>query len=163
MMEMLSPLAEPRMAYVEPARPLRTRFQPEHWMLCAARRSYTGRRERERLFGGALFADPVWDILLYLFIAAGEGRHVSVSEVCSAASVPATTALRNIAHMTDRKLLIRCANPEDRRSSHLKLSAAALEKMALCFVAGLRARTEPDLDGVAANDRASAASNFFMP
>jgi hypothetical protein len=35
--------------------------------------------------------------------------------------------------------------------------------MALCFVAGLRARTEPDLDGVAANDRASAASNFFMP
>ncbi len=163
-MEMLSPAAGSRRDFVEAPRPsLKTRFQPEHWMLCAARRSYAGRRERERLFGGALFADPVWDILLYLFIAAGEGRHVSVSEVCSAASVPATTALRNIAHMTDRKLLIRCANPEDRRSSYLKLSAVALEKMALCFAASLRPRAEPEVDGVPAKDRTSGDGGFFMP
>ncbi|MGL6043707.1 MAG: hypothetical protein ACRC1J_07265, partial [Sandaracinobacteroides sp.] len=45
------------------------------------------RRQRERFFDAALFADPVWDILLDLSASRMEDRPVSVSSLCIAASV----------------------------------------------------------------------------
>ena len=99
--------------------------------LANARRRYAGRRERDELFGAALFAEPAWDVLLYLFIAAGENRLISIREACAASSVPETTALRHIAHLKDRGLLQCRVNPADRRSSHLVVSDAAQRKMSL--------------------------------
>jgi hypothetical protein len=98
-------------------------------MLAQARRIYRERRERDTIFGARLFADPVWDLLLDLFIAEEEGRQVSVSSACLAAAVPNTTALRYIQHMAATGLLVRRAHPADRRSTYLLLTASTRAKM----------------------------------
>lgn len=86
-----------------------------------ARRYLRHRRERERLLPD-LFADPAWDMLLDLFAATIERRQVSVSSACIAAAVPPTTALRWIGTLEARGLLVRVADPADRRCTHLRLA-----------------------------------------
>lgn len=83
------------------------------------------RRLRERVFAGDLFADPAWDMLLDLIAARLERTQVSVSSLCIAASVPPTTALRWIRHLTERGLLQREADPEDGRRVFVALSGRA--------------------------------------
>jgi hypothetical protein len=102
-------------------------------ILREARRSYMGRRERDQIFGGRLFADPSWDILLDLFIAQYEGQNVSVSSACIAASVPSTTALRHIAHLVEIGLVVRKPHPRDSRSTFLELTEIGWAKMNLFF------------------------------
>ncbi len=80
------------------------------------------RRLRERYFDAELFADPAWDILLDLFAARFEGVPVSVSSLCIAASVPATTALRWISAMTADGILLRRHDPNDARRVFIDLS-----------------------------------------
>ena len=59
---------------------------------------YRARRDRDVMFDGhgRLFGEPAWDILLDLYIAYHEKSAVSVSSVCIAAAVPATTGLRHL-------------------------------------------------------------------
>jgi hypothetical protein len=95
----------------------------------AAKASYRLRREREKLFGAGLFADPIWDMLLDLLIAAAEGRRVCVSSACIASSVPVSTALRHIAHMEKLGLVMRMPNPKDSRSSYVELTDDAVAKL----------------------------------
>ncbi|MDT9598967.1 winged helix DNA-binding protein [Sphingosinicella rhizophila] len=102
-------------------------------VLREARRSYMSRRERDRIFGGRLFADPSWDILLDLFIAQHEGQNVSVSSACIAASVPSTTALRHIAHLVEIGLVVRRPHPRDSRSTFLELTEKGRTRMNLFF------------------------------
>jgi hypothetical protein len=52
-----------------------------------AERLYAERRRRDEYFPAALFGEPAWDLLLALFIAHDEGRHVSLQEAYSAAKV----------------------------------------------------------------------------
>jgi hypothetical protein len=88
------------------------------------------RRLRDHYFRGALFADPAWDMLLDLFAARLEERRVAVSSLCIAAAVPATTALRWIKSLTDQRLFVRVADPQDGRRVFIELSdeaAAGLE------------------------------------
>jgi DNA-binding MarR family transcriptional regulator len=87
------------------------------------------RRMRDSFFDAALFADPAWDILLDLMAAKLEGQQVSVSSLCIAAAVPATTALRWISSMTENGLLVREHDPEDARRVFITLSADAEEKL----------------------------------
>ncbi|TMM48844.1 winged helix DNA-binding protein [Qipengyuania marisflavi] len=93
------------------------------------RRILKARQARARFFDGDLFADPAWDMLLDLAAARGEGLRVSVTSLCIAAGVPATTALRWIGQMVEAGLLLRVQDPEDRRRAFIALadtSAAAL-------------------------------------
>ncbi|KTE15573.1 hypothetical protein ATE71_07470 [Sphingopyxis sp. H115] len=94
-----------------------------------ARRIIAARRGRERTFGHELFADPAWDVLLDLYAAHQEGRQVSISSLCIAAAVPATTALRWIKTMTDKGILIRAADEHDGRRIHVHLNAAFVATM----------------------------------
>jgi DNA-binding MarR family transcriptional regulator len=89
----------------------------------------TARRQRDAFFNGALFADPAWDILLEVYARHLEGQRITVSNLCSAAHVPSTTALRWIARMEDEGLLVREQDPSDARRSWLELSSAAVEQM----------------------------------
>ena len=91
------------------------------------------RRLRERFFAEELFADPAWDILLDLTAARAEHRRVSVTSLCIAAAVPATTALRWIAQMTEDGLLVREQDQVDRRRSFVALSDEAADGMARYF------------------------------
>ncbi|HYD13171.1 MAG TPA: hypothetical protein VEC11_10020 [Allosphingosinicella sp.] len=82
------------------------------------------RRLRTHYFDADLFADPAWDMLLDLMAARLEGKKVAVSSLCIAAAVPATTALRWIGVLTDSGLVVRAADPEDRRRVHIELAEA---------------------------------------
>lgn len=93
------------------------------------------RRARDRFFPADLFADPAWDILLDLMAARIERRRVAVSSLCIASAVPPTTALRTIAAMTARGLLVRRADDSDRRRVFVELSDSAAEAMMRYFAA----------------------------
>lgn len=88
------------------------------------------RRMRDQYFGGELFADPAWDMLLDLLLARIERRTVAVSSLCIAAAVPPTTALRWIKRLTDEGVFVRTADPRDGRRVFIDLSDAAADAMA---------------------------------
>jgi hypothetical protein len=83
------------------------------------------RRLRDSYLKGGLFADPAWDMLLDLMAARLEKNRVAVSSLCIAAAVPPTTALRWIKTLTDRGILVRCADPADGRRVYIELSDEA--------------------------------------
>lgn len=119
-----------------------TMVGPQDVAITAAARSlYRARRRRDQHFRMLArdFGEPVWDILLDLFVAGREGRFVSVSSSCIAAAVPATTALRWIQHLEDKELLIREPDPIDGRRANLRLTramAAAMESYISDLVSG---------------------------
>ena len=96
----------------------------------AVRRMLRQRRMREQYFPADLFADPAWDMLLDLYAARLERQPVSVSSLCIAAAVPATTALRWIKTMTDAGLFLREADALDGRRIFIALSEGAADAMA---------------------------------
>lgn len=91
------------------------------------------RQARAKFFGGELFADPAWDILLDLTAARAEHQRVSVTSLCIASGVPPTTALRWISQMTEAGLLQRVEDESDRRRAFIELSDKAAEAMARYF------------------------------
>lgn len=93
------------------------------------------RRLRDQFFPADLFADPAWDMLLDLYAAQLEGQPVSVSSLCIAAAVPATTALRWIKTMTDAEIFERQADPHDGRRVFIAMGAKAEAAMARYFEA----------------------------
>ncbi len=91
------------------------------------------RRLREQHFPADLFADPAWDILLDLYAAQLEGKKVSVSSLCIAASVPPTTALRWITSMTENGALVRHQDPHDARRVFIGLSEDSEQRLSRYF------------------------------
>ena len=73
------------------------------------------RRQRERVFGANLFADPAWDMLLELFVQEERGNVTHVSSLCMASAVPTTTALRWIGTLTEAKLIERRPTGSNRK------------------------------------------------
>lgn len=97
------------------------------------RRIIRQRQLRAQMFTGDLFADPAWDILLDLTAARAEHTRVSVTSLCIASGVPATTALRWIGQMVDAGLLDRVEDETDRRRAFIQLSDKAADAMARYF------------------------------
>lgn len=83
------------------------------------------RANRGKALGTNLFADPAWDILLELYAANLGRQSVSVTSLCIAANVPATTALRWIKLLESEGHLVRKDDPFDRRRSFVVISKAA--------------------------------------
>ncbi|HEX9933459.1 MAG TPA: MarR family transcriptional regulator [Allosphingosinicella sp.] len=96
------------------------------------------RRLRDSYFKGGLFADPAWDMLLDLMAARLEKHRVAVSSLCIAAAVPPTTALRWIKTLTDKGVLVRCADPADGRRVYIELSDEAARALAAYIRAAQR-------------------------
>lgn len=92
-----------------------------------------GRQARARFFDAELFSDPAWDMLLDLTAAHAEGAKVSVTSLCIAAGVPATTALRWLKQMVESGVFERVADPDDRRRAFIELSEASVDAMARYF------------------------------
>lgn len=91
------------------------------------------RRSRDYCFDPALFADPAWDMLLELYASHVEQRRISVSSLCVAAHVPATTALRWIAKLEQDGLAVRRDDPNDGRRSWIELTMDGVERMTRYF------------------------------
>ena len=80
------------------------------------------RRQRDQFFKSELFADPAWDILLALFAADLGQCRITVSALCKAAAVPATTALRWLNSLERELLVERSADKYDGRRFYVALS-----------------------------------------
>lgn len=87
------------------------------------------RRQRERHFDADLFADPAWDMMLDLYACWLDRKRVSVSSLCIAASVPATTALRWIKLLEAKGHFVRLPDTHDARRIYVALSPSALLEM----------------------------------
>jgi len=94
------------------------------------------RRMRDEYLDDGLFADPAWDILLDLFAARLERRPVSVSSLCVAAAVPATTALRWIDVLELKGHVTKMADPKDRRRVYVEISDNTATKLDALLAAG---------------------------
>jgi len=87
------------------------------------------RRGRDETFDAGLFADPAWDILLELYGAALRQHRMSVSSVCAASAVPATTALRWIDKLDHIGLITRTPDTFDGRRIWVALTKRATRSM----------------------------------
>ncbi len=105
------------------------------------RQMIANRQARARFFDPELFGDPAWDMLLDLTAAHGEGAQVSVTSLCIAAGVPATTALRWLTQMVESEIFRRVPDPADKRRAFIALSDKAVGAMAGYF-ASLRVPVE---------------------
>lgn len=80
------------------------------------------RRLRASYFAEDLFADPAWDMMLELLKAELSQHRVTVSNLCAAAAVPATTALRWLNSLVEKGLLVRRDDPHDGRRAYVELA-----------------------------------------
>lgn len=94
-----------------------------------ARHLYKERRVRDTALGAAMFHDPVWDVLLDLYAAAGENVRVNVTSACAASGAPPTSALRYIKMMTKEGMLVRDDCRTDARRVYVRLSDKMTQKM----------------------------------
>jgi len=97
------------------------------------RKIIANRQARARFFDDGLFADPAWDMLLDLTAAHAEHRRVSVTSLCIASGVPATTALRWIRQLVETGVFERIADTTDRRRTFIALSQSSQQAMARYF------------------------------
>jgi len=125
--------SQPSLAGKERPRPAIDADATKGELLAFARAVLAGRRNRVRMLTGVDFGEPAWDILLDLFISAGEGRLVSVSGVCVTCSVPPTTALRQVGLLVAAGYLRRIPDENDRRRVFLQLSEEAQQRMVECL------------------------------
>jgi DNA-binding MarR family transcriptional regulator len=98
-------------------------------IVASAERLLQERRKREKFFDADSFGEPVWDILLDLYVAKMRGRQISVSSACIAAHVPPTTALRYIVLMTKKGDVVRVPDEYDSRRVYLELSDKKMASM----------------------------------
>ncbi|MFL0357271.1 MarR family transcriptional regulator [Erythrobacter sp. GH1-10] len=97
------------------------------------RRMIRARQARAKFFDAELFADPAWDMLLDLTAAHAEHKRVSVTSLCIASGVPATTALRWIKQLVASGVFERIADASDGRRAFIALSERSLHAMARYF------------------------------
>ena len=97
------------------------------------RQIIAGRQARAKFFDAELFADPAWDMLLDLTAAHAEHQRVSVTSLCIAADVPATTALRWIKQLVESGVFVRVADSTDKRRAFIGLSEQSTDAMARYF------------------------------
>ncbi len=119
--------AAPRRVRQQFVLPPETQANPE----AIARLLYDQRRLRGEAFGidAKLFSEPAWDLLLDVFIAAGEERVVSVSAAAVGACVPPTTALRCVRVLEERGLVTTRPHPTDGRMKIVRLTPASRDMM----------------------------------
>lgn len=86
-------------------------------------------RKREQWFERDLLAEPVWNMLMELFVD-GQGPYpMCISSLCTASGAPQTSALRYIRKLTEQGHILRIDDPADKRRVHVRLSTAMRTRM----------------------------------
>jgi len=91
------------------------------------------RQVRSQFFASGFFANPAWDMLLDLAVAAKEYRQVSVTSLSIASCTPPTTTLRWIDVLIEEGLVDRVEDPTDRTLVFVKLTDEGLMALASYF------------------------------
>jgi hypothetical protein len=89
-----------------------------------------GRRRRDDMLGGDVFADPAWDMMLFLFVGRIERRRIAKSDLAVAAAVPASTAFRKMVELIASDLIHEYPDPADGRRTFSDLTDCAFVKLA---------------------------------
>jgi len=93
-----------------------------------ARRLLQAQRERDIALGAPVFRDLAWEIVLSLFAAQEEGRHVTPAALFAATSVAAPAARRWVKALEKQNMLVRIGDPADDGRAHLYLSGDAVRR-----------------------------------
>jgi len=91
------------------------------------------RTKRSSYLGTDLFADPVWDILLFLLHAEIEQRAVSASSASLATGLPETVARRWLDTMVHRRLITVKGDPDPGQGEEVKLMPEVSRSMRRYF------------------------------
>lgn len=105
--------------------------------LGVAKRIYDMRRARSQFLPMDMFAEPAWDILLFLYMSHGEQQRSTVTAVCSSAGVPISTALRWVQRLATIGMVEKEVHPTDQRVSWVSLSPDAqcqLDRLFNCLL-----------------------------
>jgi hypothetical protein len=95
-----------------------------------AERLYLERRRRNEYFPPGLFGEPVWDLMLALFIAREEARRLTIAEAYEAAGVKPAAGRRLLMRMERAGLVARTPDQQDRRKRYVGLTQNASERLA---------------------------------
>ena len=99
----------------------------------AVREAMARRADRTKFLPAHLFADPAWDMLLDLYYSDLMQRRITISSLCIASNVPATTALRWIKALQADGLISRQADPLDGRRHFVALTSTGMTAMKAIF------------------------------
>ena len=94
-----------------------------------AKRIKAIRDSRGSLLDSSLFGEPAWNMLLALYVAAGERYALSISALSAESGTPATTAARAINRLLELKMVRRDPNPSDNRSAYIELTHGTIAKL----------------------------------
>lgn len=94
-----------------------------------ARSEFHNRRRRDSLIRYDLFAEPAWDMLLDLYIQHHRGQPVPIDRLCTAAATASTTALRWLALLIEKELVIRSSSVEEDGIVRVALSERGIGEM----------------------------------
>jgi len=96
---------------------------PPEALLARAQYILRVRRSRERLMGRAMMREPVFDLLLCLYVRSGQ-RETSLMSLAKPAGIPYSSAMRWIAYLADKGFVARRESERDRRATSVFLTAA---------------------------------------
>jgi len=91
-------------------------------MLIEARAQYGLLGRRADLLGEGFANDPIWNIMLDVFIAERRRRSLSVSAVCIGSRASPATAMRYLEKLCAAGMLTRRCDPNDARRTFITLS-----------------------------------------
>ncbi|WP_297772265.1 winged helix DNA-binding protein [Parvibaculum sp.] len=102
---------------------------------------------RQHFFPDGLFSDPAWDMLLDLTHARLSQKRISVSSLCIAARVPATTALRRIGDLVNEGLVTRIRDENDGRRVFVELTEDGFSRM-MAYIENVRGALPDERQGM---------------
>jgi hypothetical protein len=85
------------------------------------------RRERAEILPAELFSEPAWDLLLELFLADAEGRHITARGVAMRSNISPGVMSRWLRHLTKIGYIVGDGTGD--LDDMLTLSAKALQRM----------------------------------
>jgi DNA-binding MarR family transcriptional regulator len=98
----------------------------------AASRVRMTRVLRHQFLNSAWLGEPVWDIVLVLYVCDGR-RRMTTGDVIALSAVPSSTALRWFAVLEDAGLIVRNDSPTDKRVVYIELSDLGRAKLDTFF------------------------------
>ena len=114
--------------------PIQAEAQPQERAVyqAAASRVRMTRVLRHQFLSSAWLGEPVWDIVLVLYVCDGR-RRMTTGDVIALSAVPSSTALRWFAVLEDAGLIIRNDCPTDKRVVYIELSDLGRAKLDTFF------------------------------
>jgi len=91
------------------------------------------KRRRDALFPAEGFGDPGWDLLLELYSVELTKEQIATSDLCAAAAVAPTTALRWLGQLEASGLIVRTRDKSDKRRVFVNLSPKGVASMRQYF------------------------------